>query len=138
MTFGRWATAFLGSINAPIQRNNLVVIVAWETAEYTSARWNPLATTYYMPGSTCYNASCVRNYVSVEQGLQATYGTLSQHGLGYEPILSDLHSNADPMDTAKAINASQWCGGCANGQYVVDLVPSVESNYDAYANASAG
>lgn len=137
VTFGKWATAFLGSIGAPIERNNLVVIVAWETAEYTSARWNPLATTYYMRGSTCYNPSCVRNYLSLEQGLQATYGTLSQPGLGYEPIISDLNHNADPMDTAKAINASSWCGGCASGQYVVDLIPSVENNYDAYANASA-
>ena len=137
VTFGKWATAFLGEIGAPIQRNNLVVLVAWETAEYTSARWNPLATTYYMPGSTCYNAGCVRNYISLEQGLQATYGTLSRPGLGYEPILIDLHRNADPMDTAKAINASRWCNGCANGQYVVDLIPSVENNYDAYANASA-
>ena len=137
VTFGKWATAFLGSIGAPIERNNLVVMVAWETAEYTSARWNPLATTYYMRGSTCYNPSCVRNYVSLEQGLQATYGTLSRSGLGYEPILSDLNHNADPMDTAKAINASRWCGGCADGQYVVDLIPSVEDNYDAYANASA-
>ena len=135
ITFGKWATAFLGSIGAPIQRNNLVVIVAWETAEYTSARWNPLATTYYMRGSTCYNRGCVRNYLTLEQGLQATYGTLSQSGLGYEPILADLNHNADPMDTAKAINASRWCGSC--GQYVVDLIPSVEKNYDAYANASA-
>ncbi|HEV2686258.1 MAG TPA: hypothetical protein VGW79_06440, partial [Actinomycetota bacterium] len=137
VTFGKWATAFLGAIGAPIQRNNLVVIVAWETAEYTSARWNPLATTYYMRGSTCYNSSCVRNYLSLEQGLQATYGTLSRGGLGYEPILSNLDHNADPMDTAKAINGSSWCGGCASGQYVVDLIPSVENNYDAYANASA-
>ena len=137
MTFGKWATAFLGAIGAPIQRNNLVVIVAWQTAEFTSARWNPLATTYSMPGSTCYNASCVRNYVSLQQGLDATYKTLSRPGLGYEPILSDLAHNADPMDTARAINASSWCGGCADGQYVVDLVPSVEQHYDDYANASA-
>ena len=138
VTFGKWATAFLGHIGAPIQRNNLVVIVAWETAEFTSARWNPLATTYPMRGSTCYNASCVRNYVSLEQGLDATNQTLSRLGLGYEQILIDLHRNADPMDTARAINASSWCGGCADGQYVVDLVPSVEQHYDEYANASAG
>ena len=91
-----------------------------------------------MRGSTCYNASCVRNYVSLEQGLDATNQTLSRPGLGYEQILIDLHRNADPMDTARAINASSWCGGCADGQYVVDLVPSVEQHYDEYANASAG
>ena len=138
VTFGKWATAFLGKIGAPVARNNLVVIVAWETAEWTSARWNPLATTYYMPGSTCYNRGCVRNYVNLQQGLEATFKTLSRPGLGYEPILSDLAHNADPMDTAKAINASSWCGGCSDGQYVVDLVPSVEQHYDYYANSSAG
>jgi hypothetical protein len=39
------------------------------------------------------------------------------------------------MTTAKAINASMWCSGCANGQYVVDLIPSVEQYYDSYARA---
>ena len=138
VTFGKWATAFLGSIGAPIEHNNLVVMVAWQTAEFTSAKWNPLATTYPMPGSTYYNGSGVRNYVSLQQGLQATKETLSRSGLGYEPIMSDLAHNADPMDTARAINASMWCGGCADGQYVVDLIPSVEQHYDSYANASAG
>jgi hypothetical protein len=138
VTFGKWATAFLGSIGAPIARNNLVVLVAWQTAEFTSAKWNPLATTYPMRGSTYYNASGVRNYISLQQGLQATRETLSRSGLVYEPILSDLAHNADPMDTARAINASRWCGGCADGQYVVDLIPSVEQHYDTYANASAG
>jgi hypothetical protein len=137
MNFGRWATAFLGSIGAPVARNNLVALVAWQTAEFTSAKWNPLATTYPMQGSTTYNGSGVRNYVSLRQGLQATKLTLDQTGLGYEPILSDLAHNADPMDTARAINASRWCGGCADGQYVVDLVPRVERDYNNYANASA-
>jgi hypothetical protein len=137
VTFGKWATAFLGAIGAPVARNNLVVIVAWETAEFTSAKWNPLATTYPMPGSTYYNSSGVRNYVSLQQGLEATKQTLSRPGLGYEPILLDLARNADPMDTARAINASRWCNGCADGQYVIELVPRVEQNYDSYANASA-
>jgi len=137
VTFGKWATAFLGAIGAPVERNNLVVIVAWETAEFTSAKWNPLATTYPLPGSTSYNGSGVRNYVSLQQGLQGTKLTLDQSGLGYEPILSDLAHNADPMDTARAINASSWCNGCADGQYVVELVPRVEQNYNSYANASA-
>jgi hypothetical protein len=137
MNFGRWATAFLGHIGAPVSRNNLVVLVAWETAEFTSAKWNPLATTYPMPGATSYNSSGVRNYVSVQQGLQATKMTLDQSGLGYEPIVSDLAHSADPMDTARAINASSWCGGCSDGQYVVELVPRVERDYNTYANASA-
>ncbi|MGZ4211384.1 MAG: hypothetical protein ACXVQX_12420 [Actinomycetota bacterium] len=137
ISFGKWATVFLGRLSDQISRNNLVVIVAWETAEYTSARWNPLATTFPMPGATSYNSSGVRNYVSLDQGLDATVKTLSRSGFGYESILSNLKQSADPMTTAKAINASSWCGGCANGQYVVDLVPAVERYYDSYASQHA-
>lgn len=137
LTFGQWASYFLRAIRAPVERNNLVAVVAWEAAEYTTARWNPLATTYYLPGSTQFNSSRVRNYVSLQQGLEATIKTLRHAGYGYEAILADLARNADPMTTAEAINASRWCRGCANGGYVVDLIPSVERYYDRYANDSA-
>ena len=137
LTFGQWASYFLRTIRAPVQRNNLIVVVAWEAAEYTTARWNPLATTQYMPGSTQFNSSRVRNYLSLQQGLDATIKTLRHAGYGYESILANLARNADPMTTAEAINASRWCRGCANGGYVVDLIPSVEKYYDRYANDSA-
>jgi len=137
ISFGKWASYFLSKIHAPVSRNNLVAMVAWEAAEYTTARWNPLATTYYMPGSTQFNSSRVRNYVSLAQGLEATWRTLRHNGYGYESILANLARNADSMTTAKAINASRWCRGCANGGYVVDLIPSVEQYYDRYANSSA-
>jgi hypothetical protein len=137
ISFGRWAQAFLAAAGKPVVRNNLVAIVAWETAEYTNATWNPLATTYVMPGSTTFNGSGVRNYVSLAQGLEATIKTLSHAGYGYEAILSDLAHAADPMTTAEAINASRWCRGCANGQYVIALIPSVEQYYDRYAGSNA-
>jgi hypothetical protein len=38
------------------------------------------------------------------------------------------------MTTARSINASSWCGGCASGSYVMAWVPIVESNYSHYAN----
>ncbi|MFN2615361.1 MAG: hypothetical protein ABR552_11175, partial [Actinomycetota bacterium] len=129
LSFGRWGQAFLSTIGAPVTRNDLVVMVAWQTAEYTTARWNPLATTYPMPGATRYNSSGVRNYVSLQQGLQATELTLAATGYGYEAILSDLRRSTDPMTTAQAINASSWCHGCANGAYVVNLIPTVEKYY---------
>lgn len=138
MSFGRWASAFLGRLGAPIERNNLVAVVSWETAEFTMARWNPLATTYPMPGATAFNGSGVRNYVSLSQGLQATIATLRAPGHGYGAILRDLARNADPMDTAQAINASGWCHGCANGRYVIDLVPVVERYFESYARSRAG
>lgn len=137
LTFGQWAQAMLEELRSPVARNNLVVMVAWQVAEYTEARWNPLATTYPMPGSTEFNGSGVRNYVSLGQGLDATRLTLSHCCYGYEQILVNLARNADPMTTGEAINASRWCRGCANGGYVVDLIPTIEQYYDEYAGKSA-
>jgi hypothetical protein len=135
LTFGNWAKAFLGAIHAPTSRDNLVVMVAWQTQEFTEARWNPLATTYPMPGASTYNGSGVKNYVSLDQGLSATQRTLQQPGFGYESILIDLARSADDMTTADAIRDSAWCRGCTGGEYVVHLIPKVEQYYDSYANA---
>lgn len=133
VSYGEWATAFLSQINAPITRDNLVVMVAWEASEGTMATWNPLATTYDEPGASTYNSSGVRNYISKGQGLDATAATLSRPGHGYEAILSGLHASAKDMDTARAINRSDWCSGCAGGSYVVGYIPAVEQYYDRYA-----
>ncbi|MFY9586823.1 MAG: hypothetical protein WAT66_05135 [Actinomycetota bacterium] len=134
ISFGRWAEAFLEYIHVPVARNNLVVMVAWQWAEYTDARWNPLATTYPMPGSTSFNSHGVRNYASLKQGLEATTRTLRHAGYGYEAILANLARNADPMTTARAINESRWCRGCADGEYVIGLIDAVEKYYDDYAS----
>jgi len=133
ISYGEWASAFLSRIGAPITRNNLVVIVAWEASEGTMATWNPLATTFDEPGATTYNSSGVKNYVSKGQGLDATVGNLNAGGHGYGPILSGLHASADPMDTGRAINRSDWCSGCAGGSYVIGYIPAVEQYYDKYA-----
>ncbi len=134
ITFGQWGQLFLPKLGASTCHENLVAAVAWENAEYTSARWNPLATSYPMPGSTTFNGSGVQNYTSLDQGLQATVNTLAESGHGYEPIMSDFRGCADAMTTAKAINASAWCGGCSGGTYVMAWVPLVEQNYSEYAN----
>ena len=137
LTFGQWAQYFLKEMHAPVTRNNLIVVVAWEVAEYTQAQWNPLATTYPMPGASEFNGHGVRNYVSLEQGLDATRLTLQHCCYGYEAIIANLARNADPMTTGKAINQSRWCYGCADGGYVIDLIPTVEQYYDEYAGKSA-
>jgi peptidoglycan hydrolase CwlO-like protein len=134
ITYGEWAQSFLNNLGAPVSRNNLVLMVAWQTAEGTLATWNPLATTYDMPGATVYNSAGVRNYTSKQQGIDATVDTLAVPGHGYGEIVSGLKSSADPMDTAAAVQASDWCNGCANGAYVVGIVPAVEQYYDKYAS----
>jgi peptidoglycan hydrolase CwlO-like protein len=136
--FGEWAPLFLPRLGAPTCRNNLVLVVAWESTEYTMARFNPLATSYVMPGSTLFN-SAVRNYISLDQGITATVLTLesTNPAFNYGPIVADLRACADPLVTANAINHSAYCA-CAGSYPLSYLIPFVESNYDFYAKICTG
>ncbi len=134
VAYGAWAGLFLRAVGAPGCQANLITLVAWQYSEFTQAAWNPLADTLAMSGSTAFNSVGVQNYVSLDQGLQATrYTLVNGPAFGYGAILSDLVGCADPMSTARAINASMWCRGCAGGAYVVNDIPKVEANYDLYA-----
>lgn len=134
VAYGAWAGLFLRAVGAAGCQANLITVVAWQYSEFTQAAWNPLADTLAMSGSTPFNSVGVQNYVSLDQGLQATRFTLvNGPAFGYGTILSDLVGCADPMSTARAINASMWCRGCAGGAYVVNDIPKVEANYDLYA-----
>ena len=131
ITWPQWGALLLDRLHAPRCANNIIAIVAWTSQEGTSAGWNPLATTYDMPGASSFNSVGVRNYGSLEQGLDATVATL-QKGLdahGYRAIVEDLRLCADPVVTATAINASDWCHGCAGGAYVLGVVPNVIASY---------
>src|SRR5207302_678081 len=74
--YGVWAAAFLNKIGAPTCFDNLVTMVAWQVQEGTTANWNPLATTYPMDGASNFNSVGVKNYVSMDQGLEAWWRTL--------------------------------------------------------------
>lgn len=131
ITWEQWAALFLPRIAAPVCRENVIAVVAWAAQENTDAGWNPLATTLRMSGSTRFNGAGVRNYASLEQGLQATVLTLQQ-GMevhGYGPIVDGLRRCAHPMETARAVNASRWCLGCSGGAYVTRMVPAVAAAY---------
>lgn len=135
VSYGEWARRFLEEMALPSCRSNLVVVVAWQVQEFTQAAWNPLATTHRMPGSTDFNSVGVQNFVSLQQGLQATRETIDN---GYDvyrygAIVRSLAACADPMATALAVNASAWCSGCGNGSYLIGVVPKVEADYEAYA-----
>jgi peptidoglycan hydrolase CwlO-like protein len=132
-TYGAWGAGFLQRIGAPTCFDNLVALVAWQVQEGTTANWNPLATTYPMPGASDFNSVGVKNYVSLAQGLEATYLTLNTSSYGYPPILSSLRGCKDVMTTARAINASSWCRGCAGGRYETGLIATVEANFSTYS-----
>lgn len=132
--YGEWAEAFLPALGAGTGKENLIAIVAWETAEGTDATWNPLATTKDMPGASRYNSHGVRNYLTMEQGIEASKLTVELPNRGYEPIIASLRDGSDAMKTAEAIRDSLWCRGCAGGTYVVGFIEAVRRYYDRYAN----
>lgn len=135
VTYGAWAGYFLRTMGVPSCQSNMVAVVSWQLAEFTQAAWNPLATTHAMPGSTLFNSSNVQNYPSLAVGLQASKDTIvgGSPSYGYGAIVSTLSHCTDPMTTARAINASSWCRGCAGGTYVTGDILKVQANYKIYA-----
>jgi hypothetical protein len=132
VTYPQWAALLLPRIGAPVCGNNLVTVVAWQAQEGTRAAWNPLATTRGMPGSTRFNGHGVQNYVTAEQGLQATVLTLREgwSAYGYASIVANLQRCAPPQVTAEAIRASRWCSACAGGFYLTGLIPVVIADFN--------
>jgi hypothetical protein len=134
-TYESWARAFLARVGAPDCSENLAIIVTWETSESTDAAFNPLATTHDMDGATDFNSVGVKNYRSLDQGLDASRDTLQggAESYGYEAIVGSLQACTTAEATAVAINASAWCRGCAGGTYITGLLPIVRADYAAHA-----
>lgn len=135
VSFGRWAELLLSRLGAPICQDNLIAVVAWESAEGTAAAYNPLATTHDFPGATDFNTVGVKNYPSLGDGIRATIDTLvlGSPTYGYGPVLASLAACAPAESTAAAINASAWCRGCTGGLYVLNIVPLVRADYERFA-----
>jgi hypothetical protein len=135
VTRAAWAATLLRTLGAPVCGNNLVSLVAWQSAENTTASWNPLATTLPAAGAGNFNSVGVKSYSSLVDGIDATVATLRDGWTtqGYGWIVYRLSQCADPGVTVQAINASNWCRGCTNGRYVTDILPFVENDYEGYA-----
>ena len=135
VTYEDWAGALLRRLDAPRCDANLLIVVTWETAESTSAAFNPLATTRDMPGATDMNSVGVKDFVSLDQGLDASYDTLllGAESYGYGAIVDSLRRCRSASSTARAINASAWCRGCVGGAYIVGLLPIVRTSYAEHA-----
>ena len=137
--FAQWAGLFLSRLGAPACHDNMVLVVAWESIEFTMARFNPLSTTYRMPGATDFNWAGVKNFISLDQGLRATVATLNlpYPTYGYGEIVKDLRACAAPAITAQAINRSRYCD-CRGHYPLVGLIPIVAANYGTYAKLCTG
>ena len=129
VTRGAWAKRLTNVYDLPFTDHRRFAIVSWETAEGTSAKYNPLATTKNMPGSTHFNSVGVRNYPSLATGIKATQLTLAEHGHGYESILAAIKANASAKEILEAVAASAW----GTGWLALQVLPYVKDNYENYA-----
>lgn len=134
VTRGAWAKRLCGAYELPFTDHRRFAIVAWETAEGTSAKFNPLATTKKMPGSSRFNQVGVQNYPSLQTGIKATQQTLAEHGFGYESILAAIKANAAAKEILEAVAASAW----GTGWLALQVLPYVKEHYENYASRPIG
>jgi hypothetical protein len=92
-------------------------------SEGGSAKNNPLNTTQHMPGSTRFNSADVQNYVSAEQGIEATIKTLGYKGHGYEKIVAALKQYKPATEIIDAIGESDWGTG---GTLIHDVLDDIK------------
>lgn len=111
MTRGAFAAAVMRELGVPRSLHNRRAFMAWYQTEGGEAKFNPANTTEDAPGATIYNWVGVKNYLSAEQGIEASVRTFRGKGHGYERILRCLHTNAPAARTLLAIGASDWGTG---------------------------
>ena len=119
-----WATTLLTRLGAPVTDSGLRALTAWMNAEgkgwstsLNRATYNPLNTTYKMPGAVSFNKVGVKAYTSMEQGVEATLATLtgkSADSRGYTAIIESLKNGSSAKDILNAINNSAWRSGQTN------------------------
>lgn len=106
---GDFAHDLLVKLGKPVTQENKRAINAWVKAEGTRAGYNPLATTQSWEGATRFNSVGVRNYLSYEDGLDATVTTLNNGRYGV--ILDALSAGNDAMAVGRAVSQTPWGTG---------------------------
>lgn len=114
-----WGQALCQRLGVPASLQNDLFFRAWAQAEGGTAKYNPFNTTAKMPGSTTNinpngtpNSAGVQDYISAQQGFEATIKTL-QNGK-YNSILSALMVGTSARNCAYALEHSLWgTGGLA-------------------------
>ena len=134
--FSGWEAALLQQINAPLTKQNVAFLDAWQQSEGGTAANNPLNTTQPASGASDYNSVGVKNYPSPNVGIQATAQTL-QNGR-YPIILSALRSgNPNSIFTTTGFRQIQtWGTNPLNVQARYNQLAG--TNYNLQALASAG
>ena len=106
-----WEQQLLRALGVPVTKTNVSSLAEWQRREGGTAAFNPLNTTQPAPGAGNYNSVGVRNYRSLQQGLNATVRTL-RNGR-YDDILQALGSN-QPLGSQQSLGV--WGTGTWSGK----------------------
>lgn len=146
VTRAMWAKSFQlwGGIHPT--KHNQWALVSWMAAEggyydsagnwHGGALWNPLNTTWRLPGSWDFNWVHVQNYVSETQGLEAAWKTLNARSVehGYDVIKQCLREDAPAADTLRAVEASDW----GTGGLALRILHDVKTYWSDYSSKPIG
>ena len=102
----QWRERLLAVVGAKAGDENLRLLDAWQRAEGGTAQWNPLNTTFDLPGTTDYNSTGVKNYGKATWGVCATALTLTS-GL-YNGILGDLQGGGKTAEQIVSDRSAQF------------------------------
>ncbi len=106
----QWAQDFLTRLGMPTTGENIRAVVAWQQAEGTAARYNPLATTQGgFEGATKFNSVGVKNYLTYDDGIAANVRAITNGR--YANILAALRQGTSAQAVARAIKDSPWGSG---------------------------
>jgi hypothetical protein len=111
----------LSCLGAEPTKGNMSFFYAWRQAEGGTAANNPFNTTMKMPGATKYkdNTHGVKNYKSVEDGIEATCKTLKLRY--YTDIVDGLKNDVGLKKLSRMSSLKIWGTG--------DLLASVADGY---------
>ena len=131
-----WSIDLLAFGDWPTSAEKVCGIVSWGVAEGSQAIWNPLDTTEPAPGATNYNSAGVKNYPTLQVGLEAVYATL--HNGFYGPILACLGdpTGSSAMALSAAVGRTPW--GTGSFPAVVERVKADPARYYAEPVAGSG
>ena len=115
----------------PTSINNVTTMLTWKVSEGSNARWNPMDTEWPMPDATNYNPQGVKNYATIQDGIEAFWATLEQKefAAGYGPIIQALEVSQAPAEAIVRINLSPWGSHPTSGE-----LEDVVKNFEFYAS----
>jgi hypothetical protein len=103
----QWAKDFLSALGMPQSSENVRAVTAWEQAEGTRAKFNPLATTQGgFEGTSNLNSVGVKNYASYQDGIAANVKAITNGR--YENVLAALRQGTSATAVGQAIADGPW------------------------------